>query len=459
MEKILKYKFTKRYLMSLEISPKTPNAGNWVHLIPQKSYDVNEIFPKLKTIFEKEGVDFKNKTIFLKVSFVYPARDTNKTQAIITNPALIAATCHVLVELGAQKVFIGDGETMGPARYSYNLVGIHKQISTFPKEVRARICFAYIDELHKEWTAPANPIIPNISVDFPDLVKDVDVFISMPKLKVNIFADITLSVKNGMGLVTSATRFKYHNDNLHGLIADIYQIRPPDFVITDAIIAGEGQGPMEVTPYPLNLILCGNNGLAVDAISCSLMGYNPHEIKHLQMLWERSYGPLELKDIKCEEQDLLYSSKHVFKRPDPNLTNLSPNVHVYVGEGCQLGCPAFIRGGLDAYGFGKGWDSLGEIHIIVGKNPPISQEQLRNLPRKKTIIYGDCARDLKKYGHFLAGCAPNYLKAYLLYAHTPLGMSPSAKYVEIRTLIKTYFLHFLRTLIGKKYKSLRRKEN
>ncbi len=329
-------------------------------------------------------------------------------------------------------------------------MGIHKQISKFPKEVRAKISFAYVDELKKEWTAPTNPFIPNISVDFPVLVKDVDIFISMPKLKVNIFADITLSVKNGMGLVKMATRFKYHNDNLHGLIADIYQIRPPDFVITDAIVAGEGQGPMEVTPYPLNLILCGNNGLAVDAISCHLMGYNPHEIKHLQMLWERSYGPIDLEKIRVEEKNILQSNKHIFKRPDRDLSNISPNIHVYAGEGCHLGCPAFVRGGLDAYGFSKGWESLGEIFIIVGKNPPISQEQLRNLPRKRTIIYGDCARDFKQYGRFLSGCAPSYLKAYLFYALTPLGMSPSVKYIEIRTLIKTYIQHFYRTLFKKK---------
>ncbi len=429
---------------------KTP----WVHLIPQNSYDLNEITPKIKSIFEKEGVDFNNKTVFLKVSFVYAARDPNRTQAIITNPVLIAATCVVLIELGSRKVFIGDGETLGPARYAFEMVGMKKLRKTLPKNIRDKIHLTYIDELYKEWAKPANPVIPNILLDFPKLVKDVDIFISMPKLKVNIFADITLSVKNGMGLVRSSTRLKYHNDNLHGLISDIYQIRPPDFVITDAIIAGEGQGPMEVTPYPLNLIICGNNGLAVDTVCCHLMGYNPNEIKHLKLLSDRSYGPLDINKIRIEETSTISSRAHQFARPDANLDNLSPNVHVYLGEGCKLGCPAFIRGGLDSYGYNKGWDKLGEIYIIAGKHPPITEDQLKKLDRKKTIIYGDCARDYKKYGRFLAGCAPNYLKAYILYAFTPLGTAPTQKYVETLVLFKTYFVHFIAILFGKKFKTL-----
>jgi hypothetical protein len=335
------------------------------------------------------------------------------------------------------------------------MVEIRKALKQLPKPAWKKIVFAYIDELYKEWVTPENPFTPTVSIDYPKLLEEIDIFISMPKLKVNIFADITLSVKNGMGLVKSSTRLKYHGEMLHEFIADIYQIRPPDFVITDAIIAGEGQGPMEVTPYPLNLIICGNNGLAVDSVCCHLMDINPYTIRHLQLLHESGYGPLDLEEMRVETLETLDSHVHQFMRPDRNLSDLAPNVHIYAGEACAHGCPAFIRGGLDAYGFNKGWENLGEIHILVGKNIRLTPEQLKQLPHNATVVYGDCAKDYKKYGRFLPGCAPDYLKAYLLYMFTPLGKSPTSSHMEYRTLLSSYLKHYFAALSGKKFKKMK----
>jgi len=48
--------------------------------------------------------------------------------------------------------------------------------------------------------------------------------------------------------------------------------------ITDAIVAGQGKGPLSPEPLPLGLIVAGANAAAVDWIGAHLLGYSPENI-------------------------------------------------------------------------------------------------------------------------------------------------------------------------------------
>jgi uncharacterized protein (DUF362 family) len=48
--------------------------------------------------------------------------------------------------------------------------------------------------------------------------------------------------------------------------------------IVDAILAGEGNGPMSPNKVAMNTIVCGTNALAIDAVCASLMGFDPLKI-------------------------------------------------------------------------------------------------------------------------------------------------------------------------------------
>jgi uncharacterized protein (DUF362 family) len=429
----------------------------WVHLISQEKYDVAEIVAKLRPVFIQENVNVQGKTVLLKVSFVFPVKNVERTKHINTNPLLIAAVCQVLDTLGVKRVFIADAETLGSARYGFWAAQMGKALQNISKIARKKVTFAYLDEVQKDFVTPPNAVIPGIKLDYPRIVRDVDVFISMPKLKCNIFAGITLSVKNGMGLIKTNTRWKYHNDNLHGMIADIYQVRPPDYVLTDAVFAGEGQGPMEATPHPSNLLVFGNNGLAVDTVCCNLMGYAPLEIKHLRLLHERGYGPVDLAQIRLENGNLLAERKTMFARPNRTIDQIAPNIHCYEGKSCESGCPAFMKAILDGYGINKGWESLGELYVIIGKDPKIPPEDLAKMKKnkKRVIVYGNCAKAYKKYGQFYKGCSPNYIMAMLSFTwRTKLGMTPWFKYMNIFWYGYSLGMHWLAFLGGKKYKDL-----
>ncbi len=429
----------------------------WVHLISQDKYEVAQIAEKLRPLFLQEKVPVQDKNVLLKVSFVFPVKIPERVKHINTNPLLIAAVCQVLDSLGAKHVFIADAETLGPARYGFWAAEMKKALKQIPKATRKKVILAYLDEVKKDWVTPANPCIPGIKLDFPRVVRDVDVFISMPKLKCNIFAGITLSAKNGIGLIKTGTRWKYHSDNLHDLIADIYQVRPPDYVLTDAIIAGEGQGPSECTPHACNLLLFGNNGLAVDSVCCNLMGYDPLEIKHLKLLYERGYGPVDLAQIRLENGQLLEERRTKFTRPDRRIDQITPNIHCYEGKSCESGCPAFMKAILDGYGRNRGWESLGELFVIMGKDPKIPPEDLEKIKKdkKRVIVFGNCAKAYKNYGQYYSGCVPNYLMAMLtLQWRSRLGWNPWLGYLHYVYYIMNHGFHWLALLTGKKFKDL-----
>ncbi|MCP4763782.1 MAG: DUF362 domain-containing protein [archaeon] len=428
---------------------------SWVHLISQNKYEMNEIFDELEKIFIKEKIDVKNKTVILKPSFVFPLNNKEHLIPINTNNAVIVAVCKILGKNGAKKIFIAESETILVSRYSFDMVDIKKDLKELSKETRKKIKFCYLDESYKISVTPENPAIPGIKFDYPKIVKDVDLFISLPKVKCNMFAQITLSAKNNMGLISTKNRLKHHADDLHEMISDLYQIRPPELLIVDAISAGEGQGPQMATPYPTNILIVGNNGPAVDSVSCELMGFNPHEIRHLSILESKNFGTLDLNKIRIENRELIEQQKHIFIRPTKDLSNLSPNIKVFKGECCESGCEAFIRGILEAWGLYFGWESIGELNIIMGKNLEISKEDLKKLKRSKTIVYGDCVEKYKKYGLYKSGCPPVYLIAagYIqLIIRTKLPAW--VKYSSVLKLYKNLFLFSISRLTGRKYKTI-----
>lgn len=423
-----------------------------VYLIDQKSYDIDAIREKIGRFLDQEQFDVMGKSIYLKPSFVFPS--AVKIQ-VITNPSFVIGVAEALKERGAKQILIGDGETIGPARFSFKQVQIIPLIKKRGLKKIVKPC--YNDEGKKITVQIPKPFVKESFV-VPKKLIDADVFISLPKLKVNIFANVTLSVKNHMGIISKTQRLSHHDINMHKMIADLYLVRTPDLNITDAIIAGEGQGPMEATPVETGLIIAGRNGLAVDTVCCSLMNYDPNAIDHLKLLNQKGIGPISLDDIEMINAPLLAERRKTFKIPDPDLTNLAPNIRVFLGNACKncnvkcAGCLGMIKANLDGYGLNLGWENLGERNIIVGKGVEISEEDLRSLNKKRTIVYGDCVKQYCQSGTFLQGCPPDYVGA-LLKLRKPMGrLTPWMQYVLNISSIWNYGTSLIEHAVAKLFR-------
>jgi uncharacterized protein (DUF362 family) len=412
-----------------------------VSVIPQENYNIPEIAEKVGEFFDKDRYDFKDKSVLIKPSFVLPIGDANRILATNTNVNLVAGIAKAISDRDASFIYIAENKTMGTARYTFSTIGIKEIV----KEIK-NVKMCYLDEKRSKAVNVEESFIKNHVIKYPKLLLDgtIDYFISVPKLKGNLYADVTLSVKNNLGLISKKERLKYHDSRLHDHLSDITLIRQPDIIITDTIVSGEGNGPAEVKPIDTQMMIIGDNCLAVDVTCCYLIGQDPKAIKHLKNLAERGVGPIEINDIEINNKEYLESKKSEFASIDRDL-QVHPDLQLFQGnEICDSGCPAFLRSYLDAYGENLGWEVLSGMTIIVGKDLEISKEILDNLEKKKTIVYGDCAEQYKKYGIFFKGCPPDYVKAMFKISYrTSLPKFPYFKYVSYPRYLITWAVHLL----------------
>lgn len=365
-----------------------------VRIVEQTRYEVEEIRTRAREILGSEEELITGKTIFVKPSFVYPARPP-KNRGINTQPEFVGGVVRALKDLGAKKIWVAEDCLVGPSQSGFLAMGVLPYLRGFAEPV-------YLADEPRVEVKISEPLIED-RFFLPKKLMEADYFLSLPKLKVNMYAVVTLSVKNNIGLLLAKDRLTNHHYNIHKKIADLYRARLPDFVMTDAILAGQGQGPMHAEPVPLNVILAGTNGVAVDAISCYLMGYAPGEVPHLVYLAEKGIGPISLDQIEIQGAELLEKNRHNFVRPRNDLSGFPSEIQIIAGTElvCPEGCLGMIRGSLDRWLISNSSEKLAGYTFIVGK--PI-KEIPSGLNPRKTFIIGDCASEYKHLGTFIPGC-------------------------------------------------------
>src|SRR5260370_30099423 len=120
----------------------------------------------------------------------------------------------------------------------------------------------------------------------PRAVLEADFVVSMPKVKTHHWSGVTLSRKNMFGVVPGA-KYGWPKNILHwkGIqesILDICATVPVHFVIADAIVAMEGNGPLNGTPRALGRIVLADDSVAADATCARLMGLDAARVIHIR---------------------------------------------------------------------------------------------------------------------------------------------------------------------------------
>ncbi len=365
-----------------------------VHIIDQRRYDVEEIREKCRDRLEEDGLNLSGKTVFLKPSFVYPARPP-RNLGVNTQPELVGGVARAVRDLGASLVMVGEDCIVGPSQSGFAAMGVLPYLRGVAWPV-------YLQDEERVEVKVEDALIED-RFRLPKSLVESDVFITLPKLKVNMFAKVTLSTKNHIGLLLQADRLTNHHYNIHKKIADLYRSRVPDYVIADAVVAGAGQGPMHAAEAPLNLIVAGKNGVAVDSVCATLMGHDPEEIDHLVYLSDAGLGPLSLADVDIRGEELIASRSRSFARPRVDFSDYPADVVFQVGTelACPEGCLGMVRSSLDRWLMNGSAGKLSGFTFIIGKPAEVDASKIN---RRKTIVVGDCAREHAGLGCFIPGC-------------------------------------------------------
>ncbi len=186
--------------------------------------------------------------------------------AVTTHPALLRAVVELVQKAGGVAL-VGDSPGFGTLRAVARRSGMLRVIEESGAEL---VEFAEVRAVG------SGGVFKRFEVAVPYL--DADRVINLPKLKTHEMMTLTCGVKNLFGILVGAAKPAWHlqagadRQLFARMLLELYQIRPPELTIVDAITAMEGDGPGSGDPRHVGLLLAGVNPVAVDVIAAEIAG-------------------------------------------------------------------------------------------------------------------------------------------------------------------------------------------
>lgn len=134
-------------------------------------------------------------------------------------------------------------------------------------------------------------------------ILDADVFINIPIAKHHNAAEVTLSMKNLMGI--NWNRGRFHQYGLHQPIADLNAAVRPDLIVMDAnriLMTNGPSGPGQTRDA--KTIVAGTNPVAVDAYTVALMDRNPMDIGYIRYAYQQGVGEIDVQELNIDKIEL-----------------------------------------------------------------------------------------------------------------------------------------------------------
>jgi uncharacterized protein (DUF362 family) len=257
-----------------QVTRKRPRSRAAILRAESYSERLEEILRRGLNLFR---LDIRGKSVLLKPNLV----DYIPGSHINTHPLLVSAAVECFRRLGAKTVLVGEGP--GHQRDT-DLVLFESGFAEQLRQQEVRFVDLNRDELVE------TPLLAHYtgmkSLWLPRTVLESDFVVSMPKVKAHHWSGVTLSMKNMFGVVPG-TKYGWpknilHWKGIHESILDICATVPVHFVIADAIVAMEGNGPLNGNPRCLNRIILADDPVAADATCARLMGLDPERIAHIR---------------------------------------------------------------------------------------------------------------------------------------------------------------------------------
>ena len=212
-------------------------------------------------------------------------------ECVTTHPALVAAIVRSCLAAGAARVWVGDS----PA-------GKHSEASLWEK-TGVREAVEKAGGRMQSFTGPAKPTAcGGRHIPVPAWYDEVDVLISVPKLKTHLLTVLTCALKNVYGMVPGEAKSLFHGDypsprSMAAFLVDVFAHFHPALSIVDAVQAMEGDGPANGRPAPVGVVLASRDAVALDACATRLLGLTPDDVAMVRLAAERGLGSADMDRI------------------------------------------------------------------------------------------------------------------------------------------------------------------
>jgi uncharacterized protein (DUF362 family) len=217
--------------------------------------------------------------------------DASPERAANTNPQLVGRIVKSCFEAGASDVYVFD-HTCDQWDRCYK----NSQIEAAVKANGGTIVPGNNEQNYREVKIPGGKVLKTAKVH--ELLIAADVFINVPVLKHHSSTNVSLAMKNLMGVVWDR-RF-YHGNDLSQCIADFLSYRKPDLNIIDGYKMMTKNGPRGVSTADvadLKALLAGTDIVAIDAAATMMFGTKPEDISHIKIANDMGFGTMNLDKL------------------------------------------------------------------------------------------------------------------------------------------------------------------
>jgi uncharacterized protein (DUF362 family) len=221
-------------------------------------------------------------------------------QACTNNPELLSALIKMCYEAGAKRVAVWD-HTCDNYQFCFSRTGLKEAA----QKAGADIFSGHGRNSYKQVEVQKGKKLKTV-----EMLRDVlesDVFVNLPIPKQHDATELTLGLKNLIGIVWDMEQL--HKIDLHQHIADINTVRKPDLVVMDAIRILTTNGPKGPgKTVDIGEVIASTDIVAPDAYAATFFKnpktrkpFKPEEIKFVKNAYELGLGEIDLSKVRVRK--------------------------------------------------------------------------------------------------------------------------------------------------------------
>ena len=220
-------------------------------------------------------------------------------QGCTNNPELMTALIKMCYDAGAKRVAVWD-HTCDNYQFTFSRSGLKEA----GQKAGADVLSGHGRNVYKQVTIPKAKKLKTAEI-LRDVVES-DLFINFPIPKQHFATELTLGMKNLIGIVWDMEQL--HKIDLHQCIADVNTLRKPDLVVMDAIRILTTNGPKGPgkTIDPGEVIV-STDIVAVDAYGAAFFKnpktgkpFRPEEIRFVKYAYDHGLGEIDLSKVRLK---------------------------------------------------------------------------------------------------------------------------------------------------------------
>ncbi len=221
-------------------------------------------------------------------------------QACTNNPELLSSLIKLCYQAGAKRVAVWD-HTCDNYQFCFARSGLKK----ITQEAGGDIFSGHGRNVYKQVEVPKGKKLKTVEI-IQDVL-DTDVFINFPIPKQHFATELTLGLKNFIGIVWDMEQL--HKIDLHQCIADISTIRKPDLVVVDAVRILTTNGPKGPgKTEDIGEVLASTDIVAVDAYAAAYFKhpktgkpFKPAEVRFVKNAYDLGLGEINLSKVRMKK--------------------------------------------------------------------------------------------------------------------------------------------------------------